>query len=78
MYRVTFKRGDRVVLHDHAACTAPDDGRCADASRDRHGVVVSFPGQYVGVRFDGEKRASRCHPTWRLAVEDAPARVLTG
>ena len=33
------------------------------------GVVVSFPGQYVGVRFDGEKHTSRCHPTWRLTKE---------
>lgn len=32
----------------------------------RHGVVVSFPDQYVGVRLDGEKHTSRAHPTWRL------------
>ncbi len=30
------------------------------------GVIVSFPDQYLGVRFDGEKRTSRCHPTWRV------------
>jgi len=35
----------------------------------RPGVVVSFPDQYVGVRFDGEKHTSRCHPTWRLTME---------
>jgi len=75
MYRVTFKRGDRVVLHDHAACTAPDVGRCEDTAPDLHGVIVSFPGQYVGVRFDGEKRTSRCHPTWRLFAEE-PAETL--
>lgn len=32
----------------------------------RPGVIVSFPGQYIGVRFDGERRTSRCHPTWRV------------
>ena len=32
----------------------------------RPGIIVSFPGQYLGVRFDGEKRTSRCHPTWRV------------
>lgn len=32
----------------------------------RPGVVVSFPDQYVGVRLDGDKRTSLCHPTWRL------------
>jgi len=36
----------------------------------RPGVVVSFPGQYLGVRFDGERRTSRAHPTWR--VEPVP------
>ena len=35
----------------------------------RHGVVVSFPGQYVGVRFDGETFTSHCHPTWRMEHE---------
>ncbi|KQO98574.1 hypothetical protein [Leifsonia sp. Leaf264] len=32
----------------------------------RWGTVVSFPAQYIGVRFDGEKRTSRCHPTWEV------------
>lgn len=27
----------------------------------RSGVVVSFPDQYVGVRFDGDRHTSRCH-----------------
>ena len=35
----------------------------------RPGVLVSFPDQYLGVRFDGEKRTSRCHPTWRVTHE---------
>lgn len=35
----------------------------------RPGVVVSFPAQYLGVRFDGETRTSRCHPTWRVERE---------
>ncbi|XAO35522.1 hypothetical protein SEA_MORGANA_88 [Gordonia phage Morgana] len=38
----------------------------------RAGTLVSFPGQYLGVRLDGERRTSRCHPTWR--VEREPAR----
>lgn len=35
----------------------------------RPGVLVSFPGQYLGVRFDGERHTSRCHPTWRVERE---------
>ena len=30
------------------------------------GVIVSFPGQYLGVRFNGDRRTRRCHPTWRV------------
>ena len=30
------------------------------------GVIVSFPGQYLGVRFDGMTQTSLCHPTWRV------------
>jgi hypothetical protein len=33
------------------------------------GVIVSFPDQYLGVRFDGEKHTSRAHPTWRVERE---------
>lgn len=36
---------------------------------DRLGTIVSFPGQYLGVRFDGERRTLRCHPTWRVEYE---------
>ena len=32
----------------------------------RPGVIVSFPGQYLGVRFDGERITSRAHPTWQV------------
>jgi len=39
----------------------------------RPGVVVSFPGQYLGVRFDGERHTSRCHPTWE--VDYTPTEV---
>lgn len=36
------------------------------------GVLVSFPGQYLGVRFDDTpRRVSRCHPTWRVWREVA-------
>lgn len=36
------------------------------------GTVVSFPHQYVGVRFDGERRTSHCHPTWRVQLITPP------
>jgi hypothetical protein len=32
----------------------------------RPGVLVSFPSQYLGIRFDGENHTSRAHPTWRV------------
>ncbi|MGN6245151.1 MAG: hypothetical protein ACTHQ3_15975 [Motilibacteraceae bacterium] len=32
----------------------------------RPGVIVSFPGQYLGVRFDGEAFTTVAHPTWRV------------
>ena len=35
----------------------------------RPGVLVSFPGQYLGIRFDGDTHVSRCHPTWRISRE---------
>lgn len=34
------------------------------------GKLVSFPGQYLGVRFDGEKHTSICHPTWHVEKEN--------
>lgn len=38
----------------------------------RIGTLVSFPDQYLGVRFDGETRTSRCHPTWRVEMATIP------
>lgn len=35
----------------------------------RPGRLVSFPDQYLGVRFDGDTHTSRCHPTWRVVRE---------
>lgn len=35
----------------------------------RPGTLVSFPGQYLGIRFDGDKHTSRAHPTWRVERE---------
>ena len=33
----------------------------------RPGTIVSFPGQYLGVRFDEwPKRTFPAHPTWRV------------
>ncbi|HEY1177558.1 MAG TPA: hypothetical protein VGF17_15480 [Phytomonospora sp.] len=41
----------------------------------RPGTVVSFPGQYLGVRFDGSKHTSRAHPTWRVErLSTSPAK----
>lgn len=37
----------------------------------RPGKLVSFPGQYLGVRFDGEKITQICHPTWMVEREGA-------
>lgn len=37
----------------------------------RPGLIVSFPGQYIGVRFDGEQFTSRCHPTWEVEYDTA-------
>jgi hypothetical protein len=44
----------------------------------RPGTLVSFPGQYLGVRFDGEKRTARCHPTWRVELEKDARTCLCG
>lgn len=35
----------------------------------RAGTLVSFPQQYLGIRFDGETFTSRAHPTWRVERE---------
>ena len=35
----------------------------------RPGTIVSFPGAYLGVRFDGEKNTRRCHPIWKVERE---------
>ena len=53
-YHVDYKRGDRLVLRW-------DDNR--------HGTLISFPGSNLGIRFDGEKRTSICHPTWCIERE---------
>lgn len=37
------------------------------------GTIVSFPGQFLGVRFDGETRTAHCHPTWRVERDEEQA-----
>lgn len=37
----------------------------------RAGVIVSFPGAHLGVRFDGERHTTPCHPTWRVEYQEA-------
>ena len=36
----------------------------------RPGTLVSFPGARLGIRFDGDKFTSPCHPTWRIEREN--------
>jgi hypothetical protein len=36
------------------------------------GVIVSFPGQYLGVRFDAHPSVTKlAHPTWRVVRIEA-------
>jgi len=35
----------------------------------RPGTLVSFPQQYLGIRFDGDSHVSLAHPTWRISRE---------
>jgi hypothetical protein len=42
-----------------------------DGSR---GTIISFPDQYLGVRFDGEKHTTLCHPNWRVDYHQAEPR----
>lgn len=37
----------------------------------RLGTLVSFPAQYLGIRFDGDLFTSRAHPTWRVERADS-------
>lgn len=50
-YGVDFKRGERLELLDYRL-----------RPTGRVGLLVSFPNQYLGVRFDGENFTSRVHP----------------
>ena len=36
----------------------------------RVGTLVSFPNQYLGIRFDGESRTSRVHPLEARRLSD--------
>lgn len=40
------------------------------------GKIVSFPGQYIGVRLDGETRVGHWHPTWRVDYLGGDGTVL--
>lgn len=51
------------------------DYKCGDRVTvdGKPGIVVSFPGQYLGVRFDNNPKVTmQCHPTWRVAHEGQP------
>ena len=32
----------------------------------RPGVIASFRGGYIMVRFDGDRRSTPCHPQWKV------------
>lgn len=49
-YGVDFKRGERLELLDHRL-----------RPTGRVGLLLSFPQQYLGIRFDGENFTSRVH-----------------
>jgi hypothetical protein len=56
-YPVDYRRGERLVFQ-------------AGTPQEQRGVLVSFPGQYLGVRFDGERHTTRLHPMWRVTREE--------
>ena len=45
------------------------DATIARALDGKPGTLVSFPDAYLGIRLDGDKHTSRCHPTWRIERE---------
>lgn len=44
----------------------------------RPGEIVSFPGAYIGVRFDDDNHTHPCHPTWRVTYVTGNGRIETG
>jgi hypothetical protein len=38
----------------------------------RPGVITRGYGGRIRVRFDGERRSVKCHPTWRVDYDPAP------
>lgn len=43
---------------------------------DRPGIIASFDGGYVRVRFDGDTRSTPCHPTWRFTYKATDGDVV--
>jgi len=52
-------------------------GGCPDPESDaevktQEGAIVGARGQYLRVRFDGERRTRTLHPTWRVEYLKTP------
>lgn len=58
-YAVPAKRGGRV---EYTACRVP-----------QFGTITGASGAHLNIRIDGDKRARRFHPTWKLRYLDTPA-----
>lgn len=43
---------------------------------EREGTITSFDGQYLRVRFDGETRSERLHPTWKVDYLDNDGKCI--
>jgi hypothetical protein len=57
-HRLSVKRGDRITY--------------SGGTTAREGTVVGSRGQYLRVRFDGDKHIQTLHPTWRVDYFDGP------
>lgn len=42
----------------------------------RHGTILGSDGVYLRVRFDGQRFASRVHPTWQMTFYDNDGCVI--
>lgn len=57
-YGLSVKVGDRITFNG--------------SPPPKEGIVVGAKGQYLRVRFDGEKHPQTLHPTWRVDYFDGP------
>jgi hypothetical protein len=72
-YSVPASVGARVRFL--GGCPDPED----DAEvKTREGVIVGARGQYLRVRFDGEKHPRTLHPLWRVEYLKPPNASMSG